>query len=163
MNSDYQKAKEAGLTDIDRWGEGREHHAESVRMMEFLAAHDDADYGGYFGWKIGGDGDNGETCMFQMDTYFEMKEIGTLRIEPIESELTWHLLNSTITGGKIVECMAAASDDGIGVIACWKMREDGTYQVRALDTEGGWDDNPCDESDGEVSGIPNSPPFKYTR
>lgn len=74
-NDDYEKAKAAGLTQIDRWDEGREHHPESVRMMEFLSAHDDADYGGYFGWKIGGDGDNGETCMFQMDTYFELREI----------------------------------------------------------------------------------------
>ncbi len=220
MNADYEKARQADLTSIDRWDEGRDHHPESERLVKFLAEHDSKDYDGYFDWNIGGDGDNGETLMFQMDTYFEMKEIenpiasanpairipiitdeivdkvenlvgtgcgawdmvdhkeliksaaeivlgivteDTLRIEPIESDLTWYLLNSTITGGKIIECMAAASNDGIGVIACWKMCEDGTYSIRALDTEGGWDDNPCDESNGEHSGIPNSPPFKYTR
>lgn len=44
----------------------------SVRLMKFLEEHDLKDYGDYFGWNVGGDGDNGETLMYQMDAFFEM-------------------------------------------------------------------------------------------
>jgi hypothetical protein len=40
--------------------------------MEFLAEHDFNDYKDHFCWKLGGDGDNGETLMFQMDSFFEL-------------------------------------------------------------------------------------------
>ena len=69
---DYSKAKELGLTDIDRWGEGVSHHPMSKRLVAFIAEHDFHDYGDYFCWKYGGDGDNGETLMFEMDAFFEM-------------------------------------------------------------------------------------------
>ena len=69
---DYQKAKSAGLTGVDRWGEGRDHHPMSYRMMAFLKQHDFNDHADYFCWKTGGDGDNGEMLMFQMDAFFEM-------------------------------------------------------------------------------------------
>ena len=69
--SDYEDAQSRGLTQIDRWGEGVEHHPMSRRLMKFLAEHDFHDYGDYFCWKYGGDGDNGETLMFQMDAFFE--------------------------------------------------------------------------------------------
>jgi hypothetical protein len=70
--SDYDKAKSKGLTDIDRWEEEIDHHPISVRLMEFLAEHDFNDYDDYFCWKMGGDGDNGETLMYQMDAFFEL-------------------------------------------------------------------------------------------
>jgi hypothetical protein len=46
----------------------------SERLARFLAEHDLRDYGDYFCWKTGGggDGDNGETLMYQMDAFFEM-------------------------------------------------------------------------------------------
>ena len=69
------RAKENGLTDIDRWGEGVDHHPKSQELMEFLAEHDFKDMDDYFCWKIGGDGDNGESLMFEMDVYFEQKDI----------------------------------------------------------------------------------------
>jgi len=69
---DYNRAKELGLTSIDRWGTGVGHHFKSVQLMEFLVRHDFNDYGDYFGWEIGGDGDNGETLMYQMDAFFEL-------------------------------------------------------------------------------------------
>ena len=72
--TDYKKAKELGLTDQDRWGDGTEHHTMSKRLMEFLSEHDFNEYGDYFCWKYGGDGDNGETLMYQMDAFFEMKD-----------------------------------------------------------------------------------------
>ena len=71
---DYEQAKDLGLTDLDRWGEGIEHHPMSERLMNFLVTHDLNDYGDYFCWKLGGDGDNGETLMFEMDAFFEMMD-----------------------------------------------------------------------------------------
>ena len=70
--SDYERAKEIGLTAKKRWEEGIPHHPQSRRLMAFLEAHDFADYADHFCWKSGGDGDNGETLMFQMDAFFEL-------------------------------------------------------------------------------------------
>ena len=72
MNADYKKAKKMGLTKIDRWGKGIDHHLMSQRLMNFLEEHDYKDYDDYFCWKQGGDGDNGEELMYQMDAFFEM-------------------------------------------------------------------------------------------
>jgi hypothetical protein len=55
----------------DRWSEGIDHHPRSVELMEFIAAMDFKHYNDYFCWKTGGDGDNGETLMYEMDAYFE--------------------------------------------------------------------------------------------
>lgn len=73
--SDYTEAKSFGLTNKDRWGEGVNHHPMSIRLMKFLQEHDWEDYDGYFDWRIGGDGDNGETLMYQMDAFFEHQDI----------------------------------------------------------------------------------------
>jgi hypothetical protein len=75
MNTDYNKAKQLGLTSIDRWSEGKKHHLMSLRLMEFLQEHDLNDYDDYFDWKMGGDGDNGESLMFEMDAFFEMLDL----------------------------------------------------------------------------------------
>jgi len=72
MNKDYIKAKELGLTQQNRWEEGISHHPMSERLMRFLADHDLYDYDDYFCWKTGGDGDNGESLMYEMDAFFEM-------------------------------------------------------------------------------------------
>lgn len=72
--NDYEKAKELGLTSKDRWGGGIPHHPMSLRLMKFLDDHDFKDYGDYFCWKVGGDGDNGETLMYQMDAFFELQD-----------------------------------------------------------------------------------------
>ena len=72
--NDYEQAKELGLTDKDRWGDGIDHHPKSVRLMKFIEEHDFKDYNDYFCWKTGGDGDNGETLMFQMDAFFELMD-----------------------------------------------------------------------------------------
>ena len=70
--TDYEKAKELNLTEIDRWEDGVEHHPMSMRLMEFLSKHDFNDHNDYFCWKSGGDGDNGEQLMYEMDAFFEM-------------------------------------------------------------------------------------------
>lgn len=69
---DYEKAKLLGSTSIKRWENGVEHHPMSERLARFLVEHDFLDYDDYFCWKIGGDGDNGETLMYEMDAFFEM-------------------------------------------------------------------------------------------
>lgn len=62
-------------TDITkRWEDGVEHHPESVRLMKELMAVDFDLCGDSFGWKVGGDGDNGETLMYQLDIIFERRE-----------------------------------------------------------------------------------------
>jgi hypothetical protein len=35
MNADYEKAKKLGLTKIDRWEKGIEHHKMSHRLIDF--------------------------------------------------------------------------------------------------------------------------------
>lgn len=70
--NDYEKAKEIGLTTIDRWGDDSDHHPMSERLMKFLEEHDLKDYNDYFCFKVGGDGDNGETLMYEMDAFFEL-------------------------------------------------------------------------------------------
>lgn len=69
---DYDLAVNLCLTKKDRWGNDIPHHPRSIRLMQFLMEHDDDDYDDHFVWKIGGDGDDGETLMYQMDAFFEM-------------------------------------------------------------------------------------------
>jgi len=65
-----KKEKEIG----DRWEKGIEHHPKSEELMSFLQEIDFHCYGDYFCWKTGGDGDNGEALMYQLDAYFELKD-----------------------------------------------------------------------------------------
>jgi len=71
----YDDAKNRKLTLIDRWEIGLDHHKKSIELMTFLKEHDFKDYGNFFEWNTGGDGDNGETLMYQMDAFFELKDI----------------------------------------------------------------------------------------
>jgi hypothetical protein len=69
---------------IDRWGietnitkrreDGTEHHPESVRLLDELARIDFELCDDYFCWKSGGDGDNGETLMYELDIIFERRD-----------------------------------------------------------------------------------------
>lgn len=72
--TDYEKAFDLGLPQISRWEEGVPHHHMSIRLMKFLQESDYKDYEDHFGWKVGGDGDNGETLMYQMDVFFELQD-----------------------------------------------------------------------------------------
>ena len=62
----------------NRWAEGIIHHPKSKELMEFLQTIDFTIYNDHFCWKTGGDGDNGEQLMYQMDAYFEAKDKGIL-------------------------------------------------------------------------------------
>jgi len=75
----YNRASENGLTKKDRWEEGIEHHPKSVELMNFLKKHDFDDMDDSFDWNVGGDGDNGESLMYEMDAYFEQKDLDSGR------------------------------------------------------------------------------------
>lgn len=54
-----------------RWEDGVDHHTKSEELMTALMRIDFKHGDDYFCWKRGGDGDNGETLMYEMDIYFE--------------------------------------------------------------------------------------------
>jgi len=58
----------------DRWGHGIEHHPRSEELVRFVAENDFENYDDYFQWEVGGDGDNGESLMYEMDSFFEQEE-----------------------------------------------------------------------------------------
>ncbi len=73
--------------------------------------------------------------------------------------LRWHRLFEMTRCGVVVELMAAACDDGIGVIASWTKLESGEWQVRAMDTEGGGWEAITDFHEGES--VPPEPPTRF--
>ena len=59
-------------TDINkRWEDGVDHHPKSIALFESLKKIDLEHGGDYFYWKSGGDGDNGEHLMYELDIHFE--------------------------------------------------------------------------------------------
>jgi len=54
-----------------RWENGTPHHPKSEELFKALARIDFELGGDFFGWKSGGDGDNGEHFMYELDIYFE--------------------------------------------------------------------------------------------
>lgn len=58
----------------ERWQQGLDHHPKSVALFKWLADFDYKECGDTFHWKSGGDGDNGETLMYQLDVYFEEQD-----------------------------------------------------------------------------------------
>lgn len=83
-----------------------------------------------------------------------------MNLHPIKSYLRWHLLDAIISESTIHECMAAATDDGIGVIARWVRNEDGSYRAEAMDTESSeWD--PVGDDEGE--NVTRTPPFEFAQ
>jgi hypothetical protein len=62
-------------TDISkRWANCIPHHPKSVDLFKKLAAIDFAHGGDFFSWQSGGDGDNGEHLMYEMDIIFETED-----------------------------------------------------------------------------------------
>jgi hypothetical protein len=54
-----------------RWEQGIKHHPKSMALFKRLEDIDFRLCDDYFCWKYGGDGDNGETLMYEMDIIFE--------------------------------------------------------------------------------------------
>ena len=68
-----------------RWETGMPHHPKSIELMNALAKIDFEHCDDYFCWKTGGDGDNGEFLMYQMDIFFERQD---------EEREAWKLLRN---------------------------------------------------------------------
>jgi len=65
-------------TDITRrWEDGTPHHPDSIKLFKALSAVDHHYVNDYFDWKSGGDGDNGETLMYELDIVFETRDENT--------------------------------------------------------------------------------------
>lgn len=62
-----------------RWEQGIPHHPKSVELMTALCEIDFQYCNDHFCWKTGGDGDNGETLMYEMDIFFERKDMEAAR------------------------------------------------------------------------------------
>ncbi len=58
-----------------RWDLGIPHHPKSIEIMSALEEIDFTMFGDYFCWKTGGDGDNGETLMYELDIYFDTLDV----------------------------------------------------------------------------------------
>jgi hypothetical protein len=59
----------------NRWSEGIPHHPASEWLVEKIAEVDFQFYGDYFCWKVGGDGDNGESLMYIIDDILDDEEL----------------------------------------------------------------------------------------
>jgi hypothetical protein len=57
-----------------RWAEGVPHDPRTLEICNALRRIDFEQCGDYFGWKFGGDGDNGETLAYELDVYFAEKD-----------------------------------------------------------------------------------------
>lgn len=66
--------------DANRWEAGISHHPKSEALVRRLAEIDFHYFNDHFQWKIGGDGDNGECLMYELDVYFD--ELGQEDVEP---------------------------------------------------------------------------------
>lgn len=60
--------------DVDRWSLGIPHHPKSETLVRELVDVDFVFFNDYFGWKVGGDGDNGETLMYMLDVLFDLHD-----------------------------------------------------------------------------------------
>lgn len=59
-----------------RWEQGVDHHPKSVALFDALQSIDLRHGNDYFCWKSGGDGDNGEMLMYELDIHFECEDAG---------------------------------------------------------------------------------------
>jgi hypothetical protein len=58
--------------ELERWGKGIPHDPRSEQIVRALVDIDFNAFGDYFCWKVGGDGDNGESLMYELEVYFEL-------------------------------------------------------------------------------------------
>lgn len=64
------------IIDINkRWEESIEHDNRSVELYKFISNYDFKNCNDFFGFKSGGDGDNGEHLMYLLDEYFANKDL----------------------------------------------------------------------------------------
>jgi hypothetical protein len=58
----------------DRWEQGLPHRKDTEELFRDLSDFDWLYMSDYFGWKEGGDGDNGESFMYEMDCIFDLRD-----------------------------------------------------------------------------------------
>jgi len=63
----------------ERWEQGVDHDPRSVALYESIAKIDFEDCSDSFGFKSGGDGDNGEALMYILDVHFERLDKSKIR------------------------------------------------------------------------------------
>ena len=74
LQDKYKKNPKVEYDVNKRWERGIDHHPKSVKLYKrieklyFVFGNDS------FGFKSGGDGDNGESLMYLLDIYFEEKD-----------------------------------------------------------------------------------------
>ena len=71
----YKKAVELGTLRPKRVKANSDWHPRSLQLFQFLKDIDYNEYGDYFKWKHGGEGDNGNVLMDQLDSFFETVDI----------------------------------------------------------------------------------------
>jgi hypothetical protein len=59
-----------------RWEQGVAHDPRSEEIVRWIADYDFKFCDDHFCWKVGGDGDNGEALMYELDEYFAAKDKG---------------------------------------------------------------------------------------
>lgn len=59
----------------ERWEKGTKHHPKSKELLRRLQEIDAKYCNNFFDWEIGGDGDNGETLMYELDILFEEDDV----------------------------------------------------------------------------------------
>jgi hypothetical protein len=106
---------------MDRWQEEIEHHKKSMEIMEFLDKIDFEVYDDSFCWKYGGDGDNGETLMYQLDAFFEAQDNQDLIsrqavVEMLEKESYWPYRPTFVRPGCSLVVKAIDKDEIIEAI-----------------------------------------------
>ena len=104
----------------DRWEKGISHDPRSVEIFEFLKDYDFKFCDDWFCWKSGGDGDNGENLMYELDEYFANKDLEDNDTEKKATECT--MKNISKCGGcKIFEAekdRLLETSDSIFDISC---------------------------------------------
>ena len=71
---DYPKVDGVEYDVNKRWEEGIDHHPKSIEIAERIADIDFIFCNDSFGFKFGGDGDNGEALMYLLDIYFDEQD-----------------------------------------------------------------------------------------
>jgi len=61
----------------ERWEQGIPHDPRSVSLFKSIMKLDWDLNSDYFGWKVGGDGDNGEVLMYLLDEHFQREDEAT--------------------------------------------------------------------------------------
>jgi len=64
--------------ELDRWEKGIDHDPRSQKIVKALEKIDFQAFNNYFDWQTGGDGDNGEALMYQLDVYFDLLDKGRI-------------------------------------------------------------------------------------